>query len=153
MPRHQPGGWGVWCPSVRCGAADRQNWPTTGQEELATPQTTLTRVVLADGRDHPLHTTHPSETPMSGHTSCPDPYAVLGVPVDASQALIDRAYRTLVRRYHPDSRSVSDPERAASDDARLHRSWPPTASSATPSAATTMATVAPTPHTEWSRSG
>jgi len=58
---------------------------------------------------------------MSGHTSPPDPYAVLGVPADASQALIDRAYRTLVRRYHPDSRSVSDPERAARDDAHLRQ--------------------------------
>jgi molecular chaperone DnaJ len=35
----------------------------------------------------------------------PDPYSTLGVPEDASQAEIKRTYRTLARRYHPDSAS------------------------------------------------
>ena len=56
---------------------------------------------------------------MSGQTSPADLYAVLGVPSDATQARIDHAYRTLVRRYHPDSRSASEVEQATSDDANL----------------------------------
>jgi Ca-activated chloride channel family protein len=32
-----------------------------------------------------------------------DPYAILGVPTNASAETIRRAYRALVRRYHPDS--------------------------------------------------
>lgn len=34
-----------------------------------------------------------------------DPYGVLGVPPDASQAEIVSAYRRLVRRHHPDLRN------------------------------------------------
>ena len=56
---------------------------------------------------------------MSGHTSRADLYAVLGVPPDATQTRIDHAYRTLVRRYHPDSRSASEPEQAKNDDTNL----------------------------------
>jgi curved DNA-binding protein CbpA len=56
---------------------------------------------------------------MSGQSSRPDLYAVLGVPPDATQALIDHAYRTLVRRYHPDSRGATDAGQASSDDASL----------------------------------
>ena len=37
-----------------------------------------------------------------------DPYSVLGVPRDANQAQIGSAFRTLVRRYHPDTRSPSE---------------------------------------------
>ena len=56
---------------------------------------------------------------MSGETSRPDLYAVLGVPPDATQARIDHAYRALVRRYHPDSRSATEAGQASSDDANL----------------------------------
>ena len=56
---------------------------------------------------------------MSGQSSRPDLYAVLGVPSDATHALIDHAYRILVRRYHPDSRGATDPRQASSDDASL----------------------------------
>ena len=31
-----------------------------------------------------------------------DPYRVLGVPANASDAEIDQAYRRLIRQYHPD---------------------------------------------------
>jgi ANTAR domain-containing protein/DnaJ-like protein len=55
---------------------------------------------------------------MTQHQSS-DPYAVLGVPRDATQPLIDQAYRALVRRYHPDSRTT-DGDLAAIDDTRLH---------------------------------
>jgi curved DNA-binding protein CbpA len=58
---------------------------------------------------------------MSGQSSRPDLYAVLGVPPDATQALIDHAYRALVRRYHPDSRSPADAAQASSDDVSLRR--------------------------------
>ena len=54
---------------------------------------------------------------MTGHDSA-DPYAVLGVPRDATQPLIDQAYRALVRRYHPDSRPTAG-DLAATDDTRL----------------------------------
>jgi curved DNA-binding protein CbpA len=56
---------------------------------------------------------------MSGQSPRPDLYAVLGVPPDATQVLIDHAYRTLVRRYHPDSRGATDAGRASSDDTSL----------------------------------
>lgn len=58
---------------------------------------------------------------MSGQPSRPDLYTVLGVPADASQARIDRAYRTLVRRYHPDTRSAGEADQARSDDANLRQ--------------------------------
>jgi curved DNA-binding protein CbpA len=48
-----------------------------------------------------------------------DLYAILGVPRDATQALIDQAYRALVRRYHPDSRTTGDAALAVADDTRL----------------------------------
>jgi curved DNA-binding protein CbpA len=56
---------------------------------------------------------------MSGQTARPDLYAVLGVPREAPQALIDHAYRTLVRRYHPDSRADADAGQASNDDISL----------------------------------
>ena len=71
-----------------------------------------------------------------------DPYAVLGVAFDATQAEIAHAYRQLVRRHHPDLRDddagqaegsaaalarvlhaygmLRDPERRAAHD-RLHQ--------------------------------
>jgi curved DNA-binding protein CbpA len=48
-----------------------------------------------------------------------DLYAVLGVPPDATPALINRAYRALVRRYHPDSRTTGDAALAVADDTKL----------------------------------
>ncbi len=40
-----------------------------------------------------------------------DYYRVLGVPISASREEIQRAYRKLARRYHPDSREVDTPTR------------------------------------------
>jgi curved DNA-binding protein CbpA len=48
-----------------------------------------------------------------------DPYAVLGVPRDASQAEISHAYRALLRRHHPDTRDADD--EVAGADAALAR--------------------------------
>jgi len=48
-----------------------------------------------------------------------DLYAILGVPRDATQALIDQAYRALVRRYHPDTRTTGDAALAVADDTKL----------------------------------
>ena len=48
-----------------------------------------------------------------------DLYAILGVPRDATQALMDQAYRALVRRYHPDSRTTGDAALAVADDTKL----------------------------------
>jgi curved DNA-binding protein CbpA len=46
-----------------------------------------------------------------------DPYAVLGVAPDASQAQISSAYRAGLRRHHPDTRDAD--EDAAAADAAL----------------------------------
>jgi len=56
---------------------------------------------------------------MSTPAPPPDLYAILGVPPNASPAMIDQAYRALVRRYHPDSRSTGDAALAVADDTRL----------------------------------
>ena len=48
-----------------------------------------------------------------------DLYAILGLARDATQAQISTAYRTQLRRYHPDSRSPADTTRAATSDAAL----------------------------------
>jgi curved DNA-binding protein CbpA len=51
---------------------------------------------------------------MTGAT--PDPYDVLGLAPDASQAEVTSAYRSLLRQHHPDTRDLrADP--AAADSA------------------------------------
>lgn len=45
-----------------------------------------------------------------------DHYAALGVPSGASPADIRRAYRAIVRRYHPDRRAATDLTRDAAPD-------------------------------------
>lgn len=37
-----------------------------------------------------------------------NPYKDLGVPYGANEALVKKAYRTLVKKYHPDSGGVVD---------------------------------------------
>ena len=39
-----------------------------------------------------------------------DPYRILGVTADASQAEIDQAYRRLMSQYHPDKYATAAPE-------------------------------------------
>jgi hypothetical protein len=51
----------------------------------------------------------------------PDLYAALGVPSGASPAEIRRAYRAIVRRYHPDRRPATDLTRDAAPDDALAR--------------------------------
>jgi len=54
-------------------------------------------------------------------TERPNLYAILGVEPSATQAEISRAYRTLLRRHHPDTRtSLDEPQSAASDTALQH---------------------------------
>lgn len=51
-----------------------------------------------------------------------DPYAVLGVPRHAAPQEISRAYRVLLRRYHPDTRppvAAASPAGGPASDARL----------------------------------
>ena len=48
-----------------------------------------------------------------------DPYAILGLARDATQAQISAAYRTLLRRYHPDTRTPADTGHDARADAAL----------------------------------
>jgi curved DNA-binding protein CbpA len=50
-----------------------------------------------------------------------DCYAVLGLPRHATQAQISAAYRTLLRRYHPDSRAPADSSRDEVSDAALQQ--------------------------------
>jgi curved DNA-binding protein CbpA len=47
------------------------------------------------------------------YSAQPDPYTVLGVPRDATQAQIGVAFRALVRRYHPDTRNPAEAVRDA----------------------------------------
>jgi len=51
----------------------------------------------------------------------PDPYDVLGISPDATQAEISRAYRALLRHYHPDTRAGSNHARDPASDAALQR--------------------------------
>ena len=56
---------------------------------------------------------------MSTPAPASDLYAILGVPPKATPAMIDSAYRALVRRYHPDSRTTGDAALAVADDTKL----------------------------------
>ena len=40
-----------------------------------------------------------------------NPYVILGVPIDAEDQVIRSAFRSLVRRYHPDSGEGASPEK------------------------------------------
>jgi len=48
-----------------------------------------------------------------------DFYAILGLARNATQGQISAAYRTLLRRYHPDTRAASDTSDDAMSDAAL----------------------------------
>lgn len=50
---------------------------------------------------------------MRGNDPENDPYALLGVPRDASSSEITRAYRRLVRTHHPDTAPASGPAEPA----------------------------------------
>ena len=50
-----------------------------------------------------------------------DPYTVLGVPSNATQTEISRAYRALLRRHHPDTRTPGDEGQNAMSDLTLQR--------------------------------
>ena len=81
------------------------------------------------GRDGPLPNRGPGPA-VAGTTATTDPilimttepinlYAILGLARDATQAQISVAYRTLLRRYHPDTRPPADTSRDALSDAAL----------------------------------
>ena len=50
-----------------------------------------------------------------------DPYAVLGLTPQATQEQIQRAYRTLMRRHHPDTRPLGDPADNAASTTTLQQ--------------------------------
>jgi curved DNA-binding protein CbpA len=50
-----------------------------------------------------------------------DPYAVLGLTRQATQEQIQRAYRTLMRRHHPDTRPMGDPAEHAASNTTLQQ--------------------------------
>jgi curved DNA-binding protein CbpA len=55
---------------------------------------------------------------MSPTTS--DPYAVLGIPRDASDEQVQRAYRRLAKRYHPD---LNPDAQASQQMRRINQAW------------------------------
>jgi len=54
-------------------------------------------------------------------TNRPDLYAVLGVLPNSTQAEIVHAYRSLLRRHHPDTRAPIDESQSALADAALQQ--------------------------------
>jgi hypothetical protein len=52
--------------------------------------------------------------------SAPDPYAVLGIPRDASGQQVQRAYRRLAKRYHPD---LNPGAGTSQQMRRINRAW------------------------------
>jgi hypothetical protein len=66
-------------------------------------------------------TTHHELHPGSMTVDRTDPYAALGLPPSATPGQVRRAYRTLVRQHHPDTRPSGDPDHHASCDATLRR--------------------------------
>lgn len=50
-----------------------------------------------------------------------DPYAVLGVPRDATQAEITHAFRQLLRQHHPDTRPLDGTALTGDSDSTLRR--------------------------------
>ena len=51
----------------------------------------------------------------------PELYAILGLAPQSTQAQISRAYRGLLRRHHPDTRTLGNPAQAAAADAALQQ--------------------------------
>ena len=51
----------------------------------------------------------------------PTPYAVLGLTPQATQEQIQRAYRNLMRRHHPDTRPQGDAEANAASNTTLQQ--------------------------------
>lgn len=79
----------------------------------------MSLTLLEGGEYHPLSTHHDvvELEPAMTAPSHPDPYAILGVSATVSADDLDRAFRGLVRRHHPDTRT---PDAAAPDaDRRL----------------------------------
>ena len=54
-------------------------------------------------------------------TTPTDLYAILGLNRNATRAQISHAYRTLLRRYHPDTRTPGDRSRNTASDAILQQ--------------------------------
>jgi curved DNA-binding protein CbpA len=50
-----------------------------------------------------------------------DPYAILGVPQDATGEQIRRAFRTLMRQHHPDTRPAGDPTQGTDPNTTLEQ--------------------------------
>jgi|SRR5690242_3751878 len=50
-----------------------------------------------------------------------DPYGVLGLSANATQRQVRRAYRALLRQYHPDTRPVRGPAHGTSADEALQQ--------------------------------
>jgi DnaJ-class molecular chaperone len=59
--------------------------------------------------------------PVIGSSEPPDPYRVLNLARTASPAELVHAYRSQLRRHHPDTRPPSTPDEALTHDQELRR--------------------------------
>lgn len=81
----------------------------TSQRFLAHMKATPARRLPIDGpRSRPGAIANPQQEPESAVSTQPDHYATLHVSPDATAREITRAYRTLLRTHHPDTRQKVD---------------------------------------------
>ena len=79
------------------------------------------RITSHAGRASSPSTTHRRNSEEAMATPRPDLYAILEVHPNATQAEIGYAYRSLLRRHHPDTRALADAAQGALADATLQR--------------------------------
>ena len=106
-------------PGVRARTRERSPPPVAG----ATGTDRDSGPGCQRSRDH-CRFDHPHDHGLPAMTVRPaDLYAALGVSAGATQGEIDRAFRALLRRHHPDTRGALDEPRRALADAALQQAF------------------------------